>query len=64
MLNFTKLTDRLDADPLGGRVSGHEVRVFGFEFSQLTRDAIIFGIRNYRMIENEIGEIVLSYRVA
>ena len=50
MPDLAEFTDWLDADSLGGRVSCNELRVVGFELSQLTHETIVLGVRNNRII--------------
>ncbi|MNM99011.1 hypothetical protein D3C81_1115600 [compost metagenome] len=50
---------RRATDALGRRVSGHQLRVFGFQGLEFVEQAIVFGVRHARLIEHVVAVVVL-----
>ena len=60
MLYLGKRRYRLGTDTLRGRIGGNECRMLFFELPEFAKQAIVFGVRDFRIIEDVVTVIVVD----
>ena len=63
VVDFAEFPNRGDPDALGWRVRRNELRVFGLQRLNAAHETIVFSVRNERIIQNVVREIVALYGV-
>ena len=58
MLDLAKLGRRGRADPLSGRVRGHEVRALLFDGAELTQERVVLAVADERRVEDVVAVVV------
>ena len=64
MADFGKTLDRSSPDPLGRAVGHHQLRVESFQFQELFFEAVVFGVRDLRIIQHVVAILVMTEDLA
>ncbi len=59
MFHDTKGFNRGSTNSLGGRIRSEELRIFLFQFPQFPHQSIIFGIADFRVVQNIVAVVVV-----